>query len=173
MDNGQLTIDNGGGGGRRAIPEEKNSISFLADLADQVAHRLRKKVGMAPDAAAEIGLDVAEDIRKMYGGVAVYVCKTDEAALSEKYEAVWQAWRKEGFHLELCRRFDLSEQRIRQIVAVKRREHREKVVVTPLLVAGVLTFLNHFPNTNSSHFNIPHRRQHGFIGTQAGLGFYR
>jgi Mor family transcriptional regulator len=116
--------------------EDKNSISFLADLADQVANRLRQKVGMSADAAAEIGLDVADDIRRMYGGVAVYVCKTDEAALSEKYEAVWQAWRRDGFHMGLCRDFDLSEQRIRQIVAVKRRENRQKAIVTPLLMGG-------------------------------------
>jgi len=116
--------------------EGKNSASFLADLADQIALRLRKKAGLAPDTAAEVGIDVAEDIRKLWGGVAVYICKTDMNALSEKHDAVWDAWRREGFSLDLCRRFNLSEQRVRQIVTMKRRENREKVVVTPLLVAS-------------------------------------
>lgn len=118
------------------MSEEKNSVDFLAAVADMIALSLRKKLNVAPEKATDVALDVADEIRRMWGGVAVYICKTDTEALDEKYEAVWEAYRKEGFSLDLVRRFGLSEQRLRQIIAIKRREGGQKVVVTPLLDAS-------------------------------------
>ena len=117
--------------------EDKHSLGFLSDLADSVATRLRRKLGMEAAEAADVGMAVAEDMRRLWGGLSVYICKGDAAGLEAKYGEIFEAYLKEGFSLDLCRRYDLSEQRVRQIVAHKRRARRQKAEPRQLLDEAV------------------------------------
>jgi Mor family transcriptional regulator len=75
-------------------------------------------------------------VRRLWGGISVYVCKTDAAGLELRPQEIYEAWRREGITLDLCRRYGLSEQRVRQIVAVKRRERRQKALEPVLPLGG-------------------------------------
>jgi Mor family transcriptional regulator len=117
------------------IPEEKNATGFLSDLTAQIAKRVAKRVAVPEDAALDIAIDVAADIRKLWGGVSVYISRTDPAELTAKHDAIWEAYKAEGFSLSMIQRFQLSEQRIRQVIAVKLKERaKTQPAPRPLLL---------------------------------------
>ena len=115
--------------------EGKNSLNFLSDLSEQIAKQLQAKAGLPPTAASEVGLAVAEGMRRLWGGMSVYICKGDAEALGAKYQEIYEAYRAQGFSLDLCRRYGLSEQRVRQIVNIGRQRNRQKATMAPLIVA--------------------------------------
>jgi Mor family transcriptional regulator len=117
--------------------EEKNSAGFLSELTAKIANRLRKRMAISEDAALDVALDVADDIRTLWGGVSVYIANTDSAALTAKYDAIWEAYKAEGFSLSLIQRFELSEQRIRQIIHRKRRENKLPGEAQPLSFGSI------------------------------------
>ena len=116
--------------------DDKNSTEFLADLADQVALNLQRKHGVTADRATDIGVSVAEAMRLLWGGLSIYICKTDAAAMCHRHNEIYDDWRQGGMTVDLVRRHGLTEQRIRQIVAQKRRERRQKAVAVALPLTG-------------------------------------
>ena len=96
---------------------KKNSSVFIETLADQIALKLQKKHAVHPDSATEIGVEVAEEIRRLWGGLSIYICKKDTAGQEEKHREIYNAYLSDGLTPALCRRFGYTEQRIRQIIA--------------------------------------------------------
>lgn len=97
---------------------------LLSDLADQVTSRLCDR-GVTTQDAKVIGRDVAEHVRKHWGGQLVYVPIGKAHELSQRDEEIWNRFDGKN-HQELVREFRLSEQQIYQIVkkvgAVKRAQ---------------------------------------------------
>jgi len=129
------------------MEQEKNSLDFLADVADELALALRRR-GVGADEATDIGLDVIAKLRRQWGGISIYVRKGNEDETARRDDAIYEQYRREGYSVGLIRAWGLSEQRIRQIIAVRRRERRERHqgVPVPLPLSPTENiFLNRFP----------------------------
>jgi Mor family transcriptional regulator len=74
----------------------KNGLRFMADLADKISSKLSKKLNMAPSDAANIGLEVAENLRRFWSGQSVYIPKTDKKALAAKYSEILETYMAPG-----------------------------------------------------------------------------
>lgn len=99
---------------------------LLVDLGEQLGKQL-EALGLSPDLASEEAFKLTEFVRKHWGGQDVYVPKGLHLELAEKYRVVYETWKAEGFHPGLPRRFDLTMQRLRQIVKAVRLSRRQNV----------------------------------------------
>jgi Mor family transcriptional regulator len=97
----------------------RRSHIFLEVLADQIRAKLVASLGLPADRAARFGLEVAKDVRRVWGGLAIYICKAERENLKEKHDRVYEAYLKGGSAKTIGRKFGYSAQRIRQIVAAK------------------------------------------------------
>lgn len=95
----------------------------LADIARTVHERLMVRARLAHQDAAEIALDVAEHVRKNIGGVATYIPRGLSYELSLRDRQIWSEFKGDN-HAELARRYDMTEMRVRQIVAQAARVDR-------------------------------------------------
>ncbi len=98
----------------RAYPE------LLADLADQVATRLAA-LEVDPERAAEIGLSVAEHVRKHWSGQSLYLPKGVQYTLSRRDMEIFERFNGQN-HEVLAREYNLTVMRIYQIVKAVRAE---------------------------------------------------
>ena len=90
----------------------------LADIARTVHEQLMEhpKLRLAHPLAAEVAMTVAETVRKNIGGVATYIPRGMSYDLSKRDREIWADFKGDN-HAELARKYDLTEMRIRQIVA--------------------------------------------------------
>jgi Mor family transcriptional regulator len=95
----------------------------LADIARTVHERLMARARLAHQEAAEIALDVAEHVRKNIGGVATYIPRGLSYELSLRDRQMWSEFKGDN-HAELARKYDMTEMRVRQIIAQAARADR-------------------------------------------------
>jgi Mor family transcriptional regulator len=93
-----------------------DTAGFLEALANKIAIKLQSTHHIPHDSAAEFGMEVADEMRRLWGGLSVYICKNERIKLKERQREVYDVWLQEGFSPDLCRKFGLTEQRIRQII---------------------------------------------------------
>lgn len=79
---------------------------LIADLADKVAAAVARR-GIDPEAAAQIGIEVADQMRADWGGQAIYFAKGVAIDISRRDLEMWEKFNGRN-HAELAREFDLS-----------------------------------------------------------------
>lgn len=97
---------------------------ILNDLVDHVAGLLVKR-GIDRKQATEIAAEAAEFLRAHWGGQTVYVPKGTLFELSERDLKIWEKWNGHNV-LQLCREFQITRQRLYQILAVVREREVSK-----------------------------------------------
>lgn len=97
---------------------------ILADLAEQIARSLVSR-GMATDIAADLGRESAEHIRRHWGGQLVYISKGVAFILSKRDMEIWEKWNGRNT-LELCREYEITLQRLYQILNARREREVKK-----------------------------------------------
>lgn len=95
---------------------------FLENLSQWLARALMKRLGLEEGEARDVARATVEKTRQVWGGLSVYVPKQDKEAARETHSRIYEDWRKDGMSIGLCKKYGLSEQRIRQIVAKHRNE---------------------------------------------------
>jgi Mor family transcriptional regulator len=86
-----------------------------------------KPAGIPPDMAAEYGMQVAEKLRKDWGGQKMYFSKAEELELQVRDLDIYNRFhgRREEASA-LAKEFKLSEERIRQIVQMVTARERAR-----------------------------------------------
>lgn len=93
----------------------------LRDVADHATMLLSRR-GLSADAARELGRELAEFLREHWGGQRIYIPMGVEWELSERDRKIFSEFNGRN-QLELCRKYGLSEERLRQIIRAVRAEH--------------------------------------------------
>jgi hypothetical protein len=118
------------------------SDAFLADLADACANAVRARLGATATDAVDVGLDAAEAVGRLWAGVTVYFRKTPGAgagaggAFAARRQEIYDAWRREGVTPAVCRRYGITEQRVRQIAARVLRDRDRRRPTPPAGESG-------------------------------------
>jgi len=99
---------------------DDNYPEILQDLRDQVLDVLKSK-NMDTSAATEAAFEVAEKIRKNWGGMPIYICKGQDFELSQRDMQIWADFDGRNHHA-LCRKYDISIQRLYKIIKVQRQK---------------------------------------------------
>lgn len=97
---------------------------ILVALRDELTEILTE-AGAEPAAAKAIAFKAAETIRKKWGGLAFYIPKGRDWELTQRDYEIYRRFDNTNKHL-LCQEYDLTEQRLYQIVARVRAEEFEK-----------------------------------------------
>lgn len=79
---------------------------LIADLADKVAAAVAKR-GLDPEAAAQIGVEVADQMRADWGGQAIYFAKGLSIDIGRRDLEIWEKFNGKN-HADLAREYDLS-----------------------------------------------------------------
>lgn len=79
---------------------------LIADLADKVAAAVARR-GLDPETAAQIGIEVADQMRADWGGQAIYFAKGTAIDISRRDLEMWEKFDGRN-HAELAREFGLS-----------------------------------------------------------------
>jgi len=79
---------------------------LIADLADKVADAVAKR-GIEAEAAAQIGVEVADLMRADWGGQAIYFAKGLAIDISRRDLEMFEKFNGHN-HAELAREYDLS-----------------------------------------------------------------
>jgi Mor family transcriptional regulator len=95
---------------------DTHTPTFLETLTVQIVSRLKAKHAFSQASAAEFGLEVAEEMRRLWGGLSVYICKNEKKKVKKRRIEIYEDYLKGGITPALCRKFGLTEQRIRQII---------------------------------------------------------
>lgn len=109
------------------MTDDVRSIKYpelLRDVADHITNVLAAH-GINPDLAVEAGREAAEFLRGHWGGQNVYMPKGTLYELSERDLEIWDRWNGRNV-LELCREYDISRQRLYQIIAAAREREVAK-----------------------------------------------
>lgn len=91
-------------------------------LVHGIESRLKAN-GVASDEAMQIAVECSEEVRANWGGGHIYVPKGVVEAFRGRNHEIWNEFDGSNYK-ELARKHDLTEMRIRQIIAWKRREMR-------------------------------------------------
>lgn len=98
---------------------------LLDDVARHAAAIMAER-GIDRDLAAELGQELAEFLRAEWGGQQVYIPRGTHFELSARDVEIWESWNGDNV-LELCRQYNISKQRLYQIIAaMKARETRKR-----------------------------------------------
>ena len=103
---------------------DTNYPEILIDLHDNLVE-LFVAAGAEPEKAKSIAFAASENIRKKWGGLAVYIGKGVEFELTARDYEIYRRFDGTNKHL-LCREHDISEQRLYQIVAKVRADEIAK-----------------------------------------------
>lgn len=79
---------------------------LIADLADKIAAAVAKR-GLDPEAAAQVGVEVADQMRADWGGQAIYFAKGLAIDISRRDLEIWERFNGTN-HDELARAYNLS-----------------------------------------------------------------
>lgn len=79
---------------------------LIADLADKVAAAVARR-GLDPEAAAQIGIEIADQMRADWGGQAIYFAKGTAIDISRRDLEIWEKFNGKN-HAELAREYSLS-----------------------------------------------------------------
>lgn len=105
------------------LAEEKYPEILMA-LREELAEVLTD-AGAEQKVARDLAWKAAERIRKKWSGMAFYIPKGRDWELSRRDYEIYRRFDGTNKHL-LCREFDITEQRLYQIVARVRAEEIEK-----------------------------------------------
>lgn len=97
---------------------------ILIDLRDSLTELLIES-GAAPLQAKDLAFAAAERIRKRWAGLAVYIPKGRDWELDQRDREIFRRFDGTNKHA-LCREFEITEQRLYQVVARVRAEEVEK-----------------------------------------------
>lgn len=97
---------------------------ILVDLRDGLVEDLIE-AGADRTTATEVAFKSAERVRKRWSGLAVYFPKGRAWELTQRDVEIYRRFDGHNKH-QLCREYDISEQRLYQIVARVRAEEIEK-----------------------------------------------
>lgn len=99
---------------------------LLSDLAAHAGQLLADRAGLDEEQAAQIGAELADYMRRHWGGQHLYFAKGDEHGLTKRDLEIWR--RANGRNTsELASEYGLSRVRIYQILrAVQRREFNRR-----------------------------------------------
>lgn len=93
----------------------------LVDLRDDLTELLAAQ-GVAPDQAKLIAHTATEHVRAGWGGFPIYFPKGTAYHLDLRDREIGRKWTGANKHA-LCREYDISEQRLYQILSRLRAEH--------------------------------------------------
>lgn len=96
------------------LPEKYPEI--LADIVRLLADRLRQHL---PDAAEVLALDLAEDLRRKFGGGLIYLPKGHDYERHHRNLALWREFNGRN-HRELARRYGVTVATVYDVVAAER-----------------------------------------------------
>ena len=103
------------------MSENKNRYpEILKDLKESVVKSLTAQ-GVELSVANQSAHVAAESIRRDWGGILVYICKGSGYDLSLRDEKIWSEFTGHN-HQELCKKYDITIQRVYKIIAVKRQQ---------------------------------------------------
>lgn len=99
---------------------------LLGDLADTIADRLvRSQVGITPERAVEIGIEVADHMRGHWGGTSLYFPTGESINISRKWMQIYEEFN--GFnHYELHQKHGLTLVHIYRIIKLVGAEIRRQ-----------------------------------------------
>lgn len=97
---------------------------LLADLADQIATKLVEH-GFDMEKAADVGFSIVEYVRTHWGGQGVYIPKGDSYVIDQVHLEIFEQFNGSN-HNQLAARYNLSRQRIYQIVKIVRTNLMKK-----------------------------------------------
>ncbi|TCS38488.1 Mor family transcriptional regulator [Paucimonas lemoignei] len=99
----------------------------LADIAREIHSRLMDHplLKLEHPIAAEVALGVAEHVRKNIGGVATYIPRGLGYELSVRDRQMFEEFTGDNYH-QLARKYELTEMRVRQVIAHVMRIERAK-----------------------------------------------
>mgnify|MGYP000946341061 FL=1 len=96
----------------------------LADLAVLLHERLAQHLD--PARAAAVALALAEDVRRKWGGGAIYIPRGDSFERTRRDSAVWRDFNGRNY-VELARKYDCTVKTIYEIVD-RERERRQQAL---------------------------------------------
>jgi len=102
------------------MQDESNYPEILQDLKSNI-NQIANQEGVKPETAHAIAHIVAETLRKNWGGMQIYISKGHEYQLSHRDLEIWGAFTGRNHHA-LCRKYELSLQRLYRIIAAQRQK---------------------------------------------------
>ncbi len=106
------------------MQENDNYPEILTDLKQTVTAALQEN-NIEAQRAEAISHQIAESIRKKWGGQLTYIPKGQYYELNSRDLKIWQEFRGSN-HRQLCQKYDISLQRLYQIIKIQRRQMIEK-----------------------------------------------
>lgn len=100
---------------------------ILTDLGEHLAEKLEGR-GMDAEQASDLAFAVTEYLRKFWGGQEVYIPKAEHLEQASRDRLIYEHFAAGWTFIQLNREFNLSEQRIRQIIRAARLARRQKAV---------------------------------------------
>ena len=94
----------------------------LSDLATNVSELMVKR-GVDESEASELGVQIAESIRRDWGGMSIYIPKGAKFDIEKRDQEIFSEWDGKNT-LELCRKYKISIVRLYQIINMVRIERR-------------------------------------------------
>jgi len=104
---------------------------ILTDVGEHLAEKLEER-GMVPEQASDLAFAVTELLRRYWGGQEIYIPKAEHLEQAGRNQRIYEHFLAGWTFVQLNREFNLTEQRIRQIIRATRLSRRQKGV-QPLL----------------------------------------
>ena len=108
---------------------------ILTDLGEHLAEKLERR-GMEPEQASDLAFSITEYLRRYWGGQEVYIPKAEHLEQAGRNRQIYEHFLAGWSFIQLNREFNLTEQRIRQIIRATRLGRRQQVV-QPFLPMGL------------------------------------
>lgn len=99
----------------------------LADIARTIHEQLMEdpRAKLPHQVAAEVALSVTEHVRRRIGGAATYIPRGHSYELTLRDREIWSEFKGDNYS-ELARKYDITEMRVRQIMAQALRLDRAR-----------------------------------------------
>ncbi len=108
---------------------------ILTDLGEHLAEKLEAR-GMEPEQASDLAFVVTSLLRRYWGGQEVYIPKAEHLEQASRDQRIYEHFVAGWGFVQLNREFNLTEQRLRQIIRAARLARRQKTA-QPLLPLGL------------------------------------
>lgn len=108
---------------------------ILTDLGEHLAEKLEER-GLEPEKASDLAFTVTEFLRRYWGGQEVYIPKAEHLEQASRDQRIYDHFLAGWTFIQLNREFNLTEQRLRQIIRAARLSRRQKTV-QPFLPIGL------------------------------------
>ncbi len=102
------------------LAEESKYPEILEDLVAHLVEELTA-AGLESAKGREIAWNASERIRKTWSGMNIYIPKGRDFDLSKRDYEIYRRWNGDN-KFQLCREYDITEQRLYQILKAVRAE---------------------------------------------------